>query len=673
MSGPAALSVASQETKIKYDFAATNPGELSVSAGDTVMVKKYDEGGDGWILVERIDGKRGYIPSDWVESTQKGDSEFGFDDKTKFIAPPAKRKISKAERRTKLVQKLEEMKKELVKKEKAMRDLDVFLLEDMSASESAHVGDFEEDDSDDDEIDVDDCWPAETDAKEQKDEGRRSHVVAEILHTEQAYVRGLGIIVEQFVEPMAGKPDLFSPKTHELVFSNIRDILKFQEKFLDALDRAIGLEPSYRSELGQVFLDNAAAFKLYCVYCANHPRATEELEAVYDNSEASRVLEACRILAAARASTRGPLGSDQADTAGISLEGHLLTPIQRVCKYPLLLKELLKVTPSNHPDHALVARAVTEMEKVAQVINEDKRNVEELTLIQGSISGWEGPALVETSSKLVYDGALLKISGKNFQQRHFYLFDHLLIYCKRTTGKVQLRGRLPTDSLQVQDLPDGEINGKPFQHGFQIVNQKKNKSYVVCAQSKEEKAAWLVKIAEERSVVQADTDAGIDRRNRERNSTSSGGGHHGPRRRTRAAKSLKQGVKRPTLEEAQQTAQELQKEQRVAKWKPLDVHLCVSYDSMTWAYKSMELGMQSRDAIVQSILDKFNLSNVSVEDFRLVQATHLGNVIIPADPSPHFSLQKEGRADPPYKLFLHHRDSPIGNLRTVAELDQSDA
>lgn len=90
------------------------------------MVKKYDEGGDGWILVERVDGKRGYIPSDWVESTQKGiyvrnrtkarcepqqqqnaravtmcldcfdatgDSEFGFDDKTKFIAPPAKRKV----------------------------------------------------------------------------------------------------------------------------------------------------------------------------------------------------------------------------------------------------------------------------------------------------------------------------------------------------------------------------------------------------------------------------------------------------------------------------------------------------------------------------------------------------------------------------------------------------
>lgn len=63
----------------------------------------------------------------------------------------------------------------------------------------------------------------------------------------------------------------------------------------------------------------------------------------------------------------GPLGSDQTDTAGIALEGHLLTPIQRVCKYPLLLKELLKVTPDSHPDYALVASAVKEMEKVAQV------------------------------------------------------------------------------------------------------------------------------------------------------------------------------------------------------------------------------------------------------------------------------------------------------------------
>ena len=78
-----------------------------------------------------------------------------------------------------------------------------------------------------------------------------------------------------------------------------------------------------------------------------------------------------------------------------------MTPIQRVCKYPLLLRELLKVTPSRHPDRASVATAQTEMEKTALVINEEKRNYEELVRIQETIEGWEGPALVDTSTRLL--------------------------------------------------------------------------------------------------------------------------------------------------------------------------------------------------------------------------------------------------------------------------------
>jgi hypothetical protein len=39
----------------------------------------------------------------------------------------------------------------------------------------------------------------------------------------------------------------------------------------------------------------------------------------------------------------------------------------------------------------------------ATVINEEKRNFEEVVRIQETIEGWEGPPLVDTSSRLIYN------------------------------------------------------------------------------------------------------------------------------------------------------------------------------------------------------------------------------------------------------------------------------
>lgn len=97
-------------------------------------------------------------------------------------------------------------------------------------------------------------------------------------------------------------------------------------------------------------------------------------------------------------------GGRRVQGRGIPLEGFLLAPIQRICKYPLLLNELLKATPEDHPDHADVAKAAQDMKKLADTINEDKRNAEQLPMIQDSIGGWSGPDLIETSSVHLHDG-----------------------------------------------------------------------------------------------------------------------------------------------------------------------------------------------------------------------------------------------------------------------------
>lgn len=76
----------------------------------------------------------------------------------------------------------------------------------------------------------------------------------------------------------------------------------------------------------------------------------------------------------------------------IPLDGYLLTPVQRICKYPLQLAELLKYTRKDHEDYAKIEQALQEMRNVAMLINERKRimeSLEKLAAWQLRVDGWE--------------------------------------------------------------------------------------------------------------------------------------------------------------------------------------------------------------------------------------------------------------------------------------------
>lgn len=76
----------------------------------------------------------------------------------------------------------------------------------------------------------------------------------------------------------------------------------------------------------------------------------------------------------------------------IPLEGFLLTPVQKICKYPLQLAELLKYTRAEHPDYGELQVAHATMKGMAVMINERKRkmeSIEKLARWQDSVQDWE--------------------------------------------------------------------------------------------------------------------------------------------------------------------------------------------------------------------------------------------------------------------------------------------
>lgn len=74
-----------------------------------------------------------------------------------------------------------------------------------------------------------------------------------------------------------------------------------------------------------------------------------------------------------------------------SLRELLNVPLQRILKYPLLLRELFAATNVEHPDKQGVARALYAMSNLASWINSTKRSYDEVVRLAADIQGLNDP------------------------------------------------------------------------------------------------------------------------------------------------------------------------------------------------------------------------------------------------------------------------------------------
>uniref|UniRef100_A0A6I8NDA9 Phosphatidylinositol 3,4,5-trisphosphate-dependent Rac exchanger 2 protein n=1 Tax=Ornithorhynchus anatinus TaxID=9258 RepID=A0A6I8NDA9_ORNAN len=334
-------------------------------------------------------------------------------------------------------------------------------------------------------------------------------VLSELLKTERDYVATLDFLVSAFLHRMiqcaASKVDKnVTEETVKMLFSNIEDILAVHKEFLTIVEECLHPEPEAQQEVGTCFLHFKDKFRIYDEYCSNHEKAQKLLLELNKIRTIRTFLLNCMLLG----------GRKNTD---VPLEGYLVTPIQRICKYPLLLKELLKRTPRKHSDYAALMEALQAMKAVCSNINEAKRQMEKLEVLeewQSHIEGWEGSNITDTCTEMLMYGVLLKISAGNIQERVFFLFDNLLVYCKRKHRRLKnskastdghrylFRGRINTEVMEVENVDDGTADFHSSGHivinGWKIHNTAKNKWFVCMAKTPEDKHDWLEAILKER-------------------------------------------------------------------------------------------------------------------------------------------------------------------------------
>ncbi|KAK3541492.1 hypothetical protein QTP86_027255 [Hemibagrus guttatus] len=348
-------------------------------------------------------------------------------------------------------------------------------------------------------------------------------VLRELLQTERDYVETLHFLsgfLHRLNQYAVAKIDKnITEEIVKVLFSNLEEIRCVHRDFLAMVEELLQPDPHPHHEIGRCFLHFRAKFQVYDEYCGNHEKAQRlllELNKI-------RSVRTCLLLFGSIllfwffAPHQNCMLLGGRKNTEVPLEGYLVAPIQRICKYPLLLRELLKRTPKKHSDYSMVHESLQVMKAVCSSINEAKRQMEKLEVLeewQSHIEGWEGSNITDSCTEMLMQGVLLKISAGNIQERVFFLFDNLLVYCKKKNRRLknskaategpryQFRGRINTEVMEVENVDDGTADyhssGNIVNNGWKIHNTAKNKWFVCMAKTAEEKQEWLEAILKER-------------------------------------------------------------------------------------------------------------------------------------------------------------------------------
>ncbi|XP_037939457.1 uncharacterized protein LOC119672468 isoform X2 [Teleopsis dalmanni] len=332
----------------------------------------------------------------------------------------------------------------------------------------------------------------------------RRSAVKELLDTEANYVKLLASICEGYLPAMSKRIDIFSPNSIRLIFSNITAIYKFQRRFLEALRK--GIE---QNQVAKVFLKMHKGFLCYSTYCNAYPRALIELE-TYDRVKDARIiLDNCR---------------ESENLAELPLSAHLLAPVQRICRYPLHLAEILKTATKHtteartydlgkleqldasqldiHDTKETIDMALEAMKSITEAVNEGKRHSETIARHQASFQNFKGPPLHLHSTRF-----FLQIDATRQKQNLWnssctlFLFDNQLVYCKRDLIKRSqfiYKGRIFLDRCRVVNVRDGKMFGHTIKNSLRIYCESLDKWYDFSFRSANRKHRFLNTLALER-------------------------------------------------------------------------------------------------------------------------------------------------------------------------------
>uniref|UniRef100_A0A8C7K4C0 ABR activator of RhoGEF and GTPase n=1 Tax=Oncorhynchus kisutch TaxID=8019 RepID=A0A8C7K4C0_ONCKI len=219
----------------------------------------------------------------------------------------------------------------------------------------------------------------------------------------------------------------------ETIFYKIQDIFEIHKEFYDSLLPHIQ-QWDEKVAVGHLFKKLASQLGVYKAFVDNYKTAVE-------------TAEKC-----SQANTQFQKISEVSVGLSLSLSPLLYKPIDRVTRSTLVLHDLLKHTPKDHPDFPLLQDALRISQNFLSSINE------EIDPRRTAITTPKGEA-----RQLVKDGFLVEMSEGSRKLRHVFLFTDLLLCAKMkktSAGRQQqyeCKWYIPLADLTFQLLDDSDV------------------------------------------------------------------------------------------------------------------------------------------------------------------------------------------------------------------------
>ncbi|OAX41282.1 hypothetical protein K503DRAFT_712926 [Rhizopogon vinicolor AM-OR11-026] len=290
-----------------------------------------------------------------------------------------------------------------------------------------------------------------------KVERRRQEAIFELISTEADYVRDLQLIVRLFYSQLIGA---LEEKASTVIFANIEDILLTNTTFLSVLEERQKDCRLYIDHIGDVLMTHIPNMHLYSSYCVNQSNAAKVLQSMRD-SDPNLAAQLQRL-------------RDDPSARNLDLSHYLLVPMQRLTRYPLLIRQILQYTdpppttntnpptlslelPGDIDERRNINAALDAAEKILQHVNEAIREQEgRERLREISKDLWIGQGRLDLTAPtrhlgprhLLKEGVMSK--AKSGRKLRLFLCSDILVLTDEV-GRGLYRVPIPLNEVQIKE------------------------------------------------------------------------------------------------------------------------------------------------------------------------------------------------------------------------------
>ena len=311
---------------------------------------------------------------------------------------------------------------------------------------------------------------------------QRGYVVQELIDTEKSYVAQLQLVVDVFIDPLRLENILDNIDINEQ-FLNWEPILGLHKQLLEQLEAGSAILGD--TKVGQIFINYSSFFKMYMQYLSNFEVAlTRRAELMCKNKKFLNFLDKAEKDSRCR---------------NMGIESFLVTPVQRIPRYRMLLEQILKFTPESHEDYVNLSISLTNIIDVATANNEAIRQRESKDMIMQIMMSLDAKTrvnLLDVPTRIfIMESEMMRQCRRGKKKFKFWLFNDKILYGEENATVVQqskvysLNREILLIACRVSEAID---QCDDFERAFMV--ESPSKSFIVWANTVAEKDEWILNI-----------------------------------------------------------------------------------------------------------------------------------------------------------------------------------